>query len=70
MSHDMILSRGRRQRLCGGCRYAGIWEKTAGSSPLVRTGLSADEYQKESDQLRQEGYRPVALAACAVTGEP
>ncbi len=53
----------------GGVRYAAIWEKDAGPPPVVRTGLSADDYQKEIDRLREEGYRPTALSTYLAGGE-
>jgi hypothetical protein len=32
--------------------------------------MSADEYQKETDRLAAEGYRPVALSTYSVNGGP
>jgi CubicO group peptidase (beta-lactamase class C family) len=55
--------------VAGGPRYAGIWEKIAGPPPVVRMGLSAEEYQQETDRLAGEGYRPVALNTYGVSGD-
>ncbi|KAM6535908.1 hypothetical protein FALCPG4_005433 [Fusarium falciforme] len=60
---DALAGKGFRLRLVNGytvagdARYAAIWDKSAGSVPVARHGLSSSEYQKMFNTFFAKGYR-------------
>ena len=71
---DEYLDRGYRLVHVGGygvegeARYAAIWEQRGGPPWAARHGLTARQYQREFDDLTDEGYRLAHVSGYSVGG--